>query len=706
MTIHSPHSASSPNTSNTLLLSTSHPPPTCQQVHFWDYTQPGYDALGLISCTGTNFLLRARAFADAGWFPEWTLTEDFALGIELKRRGWQCRYVDAYLAVGEAPDEVRNCFQQRSRWAKGHFQVFFGRGRNPAFGKGSRGLSLLMRWLYGSVVLSYFSAFLATPLLMLVPIITVWFGAFPIVINWWCALSITIYYSATVCLMYYTRALGHLKSMWFASVSNSILWWAFLKAMYRATVGRWLSGTIVFKVTAKGLQRLTNLPLRDLWMAALWFVFSLVSLIFGLVHYIKGGVLDSPLAISLLFMTYNLIPQYLLLQYAAWSPRGFFNAVCRLAMLLSSALMIFGIALVWLLYPRAYDVSSALGSSLYFFDSQRVGELPAGFRVDFRASAFPQEAAAAVYLAVNPNDTLLASGGGGFGGGGFGGGGFGGGGADFFGGDPFGGGAGGFPGADPFGRRLAQADPFAVAVEGGSGTDLLAPPAAAAALAAAAGDPFAAAGAAPAASGAAADPFAAAAAPAAAAPGAAGADALARPAAAADPFADAALTPALDGAPGGGPADPFAAANPGAADPFAPTDPLDAPARKPGAPGGATRPRGGSGGSTASDLFGSDPFSAGGGGSSPFGSAAFDAPELATPDPWDLSGGWVTGMAAGNLKATAPLAFSTAVLAWGYMAFPAAYEAAGQADALRAAVRVGADYLAKVHRCALDLNFG
>jgi len=181
-------------------------------VHFWDYTQPGYDALGLISCTGTNFLLRARAFQEAGWFPEWTLTEDFALGIELKKRGWQCRYVDEYLAVGEAPEEVRNCFQQRSRWAKGHFQVFFGRGRNPAFGAGSKGLSALMRWMYGSVVLSYFSAFLGTPLLMLVPIITVWFGAFPIVINFWAALSITLYYSSTLAMSYYTHSLGHLKA--------------------------------------------------------------------------------------------------------------------------------------------------------------------------------------------------------------------------------------------------------------------------------------------------------------------------------------------------------------------------------------------------------------------------------------------------------------------------------------------------------------
>ena len=29
-------------------------------VHFWEYMQPGYDALGFISCTGTNFLVRAQ----------------------------------------------------------------------------------------------------------------------------------------------------------------------------------------------------------------------------------------------------------------------------------------------------------------------------------------------------------------------------------------------------------------------------------------------------------------------------------------------------------------------------------------------------------------------------------------------------------------------------------------------------------------------
>ena len=67
---------------------------------------------------GTNFLTRSIAFEQAGWSPEYTLTEDYALGMELRKRKWKCRYVEEYLAVGEAPEQVRNCFQQRSRWAK------------------------------------------------------------------------------------------------------------------------------------------------------------------------------------------------------------------------------------------------------------------------------------------------------------------------------------------------------------------------------------------------------------------------------------------------------------------------------------------------------------------------------------------------------------------------------------------------------------
>jgi cellulose synthase/poly-beta-1,6-N-acetylglucosamine synthase-like glycosyltransferase len=45
---------------------------------------PGAFAWGYIACTGTNFCIRVRALAHCGWFPEYTITEDYALGMELK----------------------------------------------------------------------------------------------------------------------------------------------------------------------------------------------------------------------------------------------------------------------------------------------------------------------------------------------------------------------------------------------------------------------------------------------------------------------------------------------------------------------------------------------------------------------------------------------------------------------------------------------
>jgi cell division septal protein FtsQ len=52
---------------------------------------------------------------------------------------------------------------------------------------------------------------------------------------------------------------------------------------------------------------------------------------------------------------YNLIPQFLLLQYTVYRKPLVFNAICKLAMLLSTAVLILGVVLVWLLYPRSYN---------------------------------------------------------------------------------------------------------------------------------------------------------------------------------------------------------------------------------------------------------------------------------------------------------------------------------------------------------------
>jgi cellulose synthase/poly-beta-1,6-N-acetylglucosamine synthase-like glycosyltransferase len=47
-------------------------------------------------------VLAAAAAAGAvqvGWFPEWTITEDYALSLQLKAGGVHGRYLPLYLAV-------------------------------------------------------------------------------------------------------------------------------------------------------------------------------------------------------------------------------------------------------------------------------------------------------------------------------------------------------------------------------------------------------------------------------------------------------------------------------------------------------------------------------------------------------------------------------------------------------------------------------
>jgi cellulose synthase/poly-beta-1,6-N-acetylglucosamine synthase-like glycosyltransferase len=90
-------------------------------IHFWHYIMSSLCSFDTIFCTGTNFLLRARALAEVGWFPTKSITEDFELGIYLTIRKWKYEYIYKYLAVGDAPTGIRNIYQQRSRWSKGAF---------------------------------------------------------------------------------------------------------------------------------------------------------------------------------------------------------------------------------------------------------------------------------------------------------------------------------------------------------------------------------------------------------------------------------------------------------------------------------------------------------------------------------------------------------------------------------------------------------
>ena len=86
-----------------------------QNSTFFVGVQTGLDAWRATVCCGTNFAVRAAPLAAVGWFPTESITEDFLLSLKLT--AWMARrYHGHVLTTGEAPEDLRQIFKQRSRW--------------------------------------------------------------------------------------------------------------------------------------------------------------------------------------------------------------------------------------------------------------------------------------------------------------------------------------------------------------------------------------------------------------------------------------------------------------------------------------------------------------------------------------------------------------------------------------------------------------
>ncbi|KAF6266301.1 glycosyltransferase like family 2-domain-containing protein [Scenedesmus sp. NREL 46B-D3] len=218
----------------------------CLNLSFWEYMLPGTDAVEYVACTGTNFGLRCDALFKCNWFPSWSVTEDYTLGMNLKAKGYKARYLNEYLVFGTSPETVRKVFQQRSRWCKGQMQVLFSR-ECPLL---DTGLTWDMRLLYTSVTWSYITNMLAVPCSVLVPFVALVFGVYPLVLNRDFALAATLYYTSSTMVTMYARRWDHLKPVWFCIVSCHLLWFTFTKAVFNVAIIAPLTGKMLgFKVT-------------------------------------------------------------------------------------------------------------------------------------------------------------------------------------------------------------------------------------------------------------------------------------------------------------------------------------------------------------------------------------------------------------------------------------------------------------------------
>lgn len=212
------------------------------------------------------------------------------------------------------------------------------------------GLSLFQRLMYCTGVWSYVVGAVTTPAFIVIPLVTIWGGVFPIVVSWWAALGLSVYMAAQFCVMNYVHRFRDLKALWFANIANAILWWTFVKACWRALGGAF-GRSITFKTTLKGADALRAKSVGDLWMPTTSFLALASALGFGMFKAATGPAVVSTLSISLIWIIYNAIPPYLLLHYNFIGKGQTLRLACTICHLMTTGLSLGALVLLWLVYP-------------------------------------------------------------------------------------------------------------------------------------------------------------------------------------------------------------------------------------------------------------------------------------------------------------------------------------------------------------------
>lgn len=216
-------------------------------VNFFQYMLPAMSAWNTTTCCGTNFIVSARALASVKWFPTISVTEDMYLAIKLLENGGVIQYHPEHLVVGEAPVDLRQIFQQRSRWAKGTIQIAI--KDNPLF---SSKLNWIQRLAFFNACWSYITSAFMNPLFVLINAVGIVFGMFPVKqIDFSTAMLFAIYYSLFYAMIHFTPVPGkHYKSLWVVGKMGHFFSYMSLKAILNVA---FRSKDVDFKVTQKNV---------------------------------------------------------------------------------------------------------------------------------------------------------------------------------------------------------------------------------------------------------------------------------------------------------------------------------------------------------------------------------------------------------------------------------------------------------------------
>ncbi|MEP7287420.1 MAG: glycosyltransferase family 2 protein [Chloroflexota bacterium] len=140
---------------------------------FYDVFQPGRNGFGAAFACGSGVIWNIDAVKSIGGFSTWNLVEDLTTSYRLHSAGYHSEYHNEVLSIGLAPDDIPGLLKQRGTWAVDNWRLFL--FDNPLRKKG---LTLGQRLQYMELGMFYTTSILFTPLMMLIPLLTLLTGQF------------------------------------------------------------------------------------------------------------------------------------------------------------------------------------------------------------------------------------------------------------------------------------------------------------------------------------------------------------------------------------------------------------------------------------------------------------------------------------------------------------------------------------------------
>ncbi len=119
--VQTPQSFYNPDLFQSNLYSEHHIPN--EQDYFYRNVQITKNHINTVIYGGSNTVISRVALEEVGGFFEKSITEDFATGILIQSKGYQCYATKKPLASGLAPNDFKSLVKQRERWARGCIQT-------------------------------------------------------------------------------------------------------------------------------------------------------------------------------------------------------------------------------------------------------------------------------------------------------------------------------------------------------------------------------------------------------------------------------------------------------------------------------------------------------------------------------------------------------------------------------------------------------